>query len=89
MVVLFYATKTPTYAAAVVRQSKRFFRYQSGKGFLWSSGTLFAPNYDLQSITAAGTSVGSAITMRTDDIDHGLQAGADVKVTGSANFWIC
>jgi hypothetical protein len=76
------ATKTPTYAAAVVRQSKRFFRYQSGKGFLWSSGTLFAPNYDIQGITAAGTSVGSAITVRTDDIDHGLQAGADVKISG-------
>ena len=76
------ATKTPTYAAAVVRQSKRFFRYQSGKGFLWSSGTLFAPNYDIQSISAAGTSVGSAITIRTDDIDHGLQAGADIKIIG-------
>ena len=76
------STKTPTYAAAVIRQSKRFFRYQSGKGFLWSSGTLFAPNYDLQSVTAAGTSIGSAITVKTDDIDHGLQAGADVTLSG-------
>ena len=76
------STKTPTYAAAVIRQSKRFFRYQSGKGFLWSSGTLFAPNYDLQSITAAGTTVGSAITVKTDDIDHGLQIGADVTLEG-------
>ena len=76
------STKTPTYAAAVIRQSKRFFRYQSGKGFLWSSGTLFAPNYDVQSITAAGTSVGSAITVKTDDIDHGLQVGADVSLDG-------
>jgi hypothetical protein len=76
------STKTPTYAAAVIRQSKRFFRYQSGKGFLWSSGTLFAPNYDLQSVTAAGTTVGSAITVKTDDIDHGLQAGADITLEG-------
>ena len=76
------STKTPTYAAAVIRQSKRFFRYQSGKGFLWSSGTLFAPNYDIQSITAAGTSVGSVITVRTDDIDHGLQSGADINLDG-------
>lgn len=76
------STKTPTYAAAVVRQSKRFFRYQSGKGFLWSSGTLFAPSYDIQSITAAGTAIGQAITVRCDDIDHGLQAGADVQITG-------
>tara|TARA_Y100000389_G_scaffold55576_1_gene51435 strand:- start:43664 stop:46600 length:2937 start_codon:yes stop_codon:yes gene_type:complete len=76
------STKTPTYAAAVIRQSKRFFRYQSGKGFLWSSGTLFAPNYDIQSVTAAGTTIGSAITVKTDDIDHGLQIGADVSLSG-------
>lgn len=76
------STKTPTYAATVVRQSKRFFRYQSGKGFLWSSGTLFAPNYDIQSITAAGTAIGQLITIKTDDIDHGLQAGATVEISG-------
>lgn len=74
------STKTPTYAASVVRQSKRFFRYQSGKGLLFSSGTLFAPNYDIQSITASGTASGSTITVKTDDIDHGLQAGAKVKL---------
>tara|TARA_Y100000592_G_scaffold49899_1_gene79035 strand:- start:878 stop:3817 length:2940 start_codon:yes stop_codon:yes gene_type:complete len=76
------STKTPTYAASVVRMSKRFFRYQSGKGFLFSSGTLFAPNYDLQTISAAGTSIGSAITVKTDDIDHGLQVGALICLEG-------
>ena len=76
------STKTPTYAASVVRQSKRFFRYQSGKGLLFSSGTLFAPNYDVQSVLASGTSIGSTITIKTDDIDHGLQAGASVRLEG-------
>ena len=76
------STKTPTYAASVVRMSKRFFRYQSGKGFLFSSGTLFAPNYDLQSISAAGTAIGSDITVKTDDIDHGLQIGAEITLEG-------
>jgi hypothetical protein len=77
------STKTPSYAASVVRQTKRWFRYQSGKGFLWSSGTLFAPNYDVQSITASGTTVGSSITIRTDDIDHGLQPGAVITLSGA------
>lgn len=76
------STKTPTYAATVVRQTKRHFRYQSGKGFLWSSGTLFAPVYDTQSITADGTTPSSTITVRTDDIDHGLQPGAVVYLQG-------
>ena len=78
------STKTPTYAASVVRQSKRFFRYQSGKGLLFSSGTLFAPNYDVQSVSANATAVGSTISVKTDDIDHGLQAGATIRLEGVA-----
>jgi hypothetical protein len=75
-------TKTPTYAATVVRQSKKYFRYQSGKGFMWSSGTLFKPNYDLQAVTSSGTIIGSTITVVTDDIDHGLQVGATILLAG-------
>jgi hypothetical protein len=77
------STKTPTYGATVARQSKRYFRYQSGKGFLWSTGTLFRPNYDIRSMTASGTTVGSTITVTTDDIDHGLQIGAVIQIAGS------
>lgn len=77
------STKTPTYGAVVARQSKRYFRYQSGKGFLWSTGTLFKPNYDVRSITASATTVGATVTVTTDDIDHGLQIGAVVEITGA------
>ena len=76
------ATKSPTYGSSVIRQSKKYFRYQSGKGFLWSSGTLFRPNYDVRSVTASGTTVGSTITIQTDEIDHGLQVGAYVTLSG-------
>jgi hypothetical protein len=76
------STKTPTYGASVIRQSKKYFRYQSGKGFLWSTGTLFRPNYDVRSITAGGTTIGSIITVTTDDIDHGLQIGAVIQLAG-------
>jgi hypothetical protein len=77
------STKTPTYGAIVARQSKRYFRYQSGKGFLWSSGTLFRPNYDVRSITASATTIGSTVTVTTDDIDHGLQIGAVIEIAGA------
>jgi hypothetical protein len=75
------STKTPSYGAVCVRQTKKYFRYQSGKGYFWSTGTLFKPNYDIQSITANGLGVGSVITIATDNIDHGLQAGAIIKLT--------
>ncbi len=73
-------TRSPTYGASVVRQSKRYFRYQSGKGLLWSTGTLMRPNYDIQSITANATAIGSTITITTDDINHGLQPGATIRI---------
>lgn len=74
--------KTPTFGASVVRVSKKYFRYQSGKGLLWSTGTMFKPSYDIQTLTASGTTVGSTVTCKVDDIDHGLQIGAVVTLSG-------
>lgn len=75
--------KTPTFGSSAVRVSKKYFRYQSGKGLLWSTGTMFRPSYDIQSLTAGGTSIGSTVTCKVDDIDHGLQIGASVTISGA------
>ena len=56
-------------------------RYQSGKGILWTSGVLFNPVLNLDQISAAGTTVGSLITVTTE-VDHGLQAGATIEIAG-------
>ena len=74
--------KTPTFGAGTVRVSKKYFRYQSGKGLLWSTGTMLRPSYDIQTLTASGTAIGSTVTCKVDDIDHGLQIGAVVTLTG-------
>lgn len=74
--------KTPTFGAGTVRVSKKYFRYQSGKGLLWTTGTMFRPSYDIQTLTASGTTVGSTVTCKVDDIDHGLQIGAVVTISG-------
>ena len=78
------STKTPTFGASTVRVSKKYFRYQSGKGLLWSTGTLFRPNYDVQVLTSSGTSIGSTVTLKVDDVDHGLQIGAIITLSGVA-----
>ena len=75
--------KTPTFGASTVRVSKKYFRYQSGKGLLWSTGTMFRPSYDIQTLTASGTTIGSTVTCKVDDIDHGLQIGAVVTISGA------
>jgi hypothetical protein len=69
------------HGASVSRHTKKYMRYQSGKGLLWTSGVLFNPVLNLDQISANGTAVSSVITVTTE-IDHGLQAGATVLITG-------
>jgi hypothetical protein len=74
-------TFLPSHGASVSRQTKKYMRYQSGKGMLWTSGVLFNPVMNLDQISAASTGVGSIITVSTE-IDHGLQAGATIQIAG-------
>lgn len=74
-------TGGPAHGAHAVRQSKKYIRYQSGKGIMYTTGALFAPSYDLRSVTSAGISTGSLITCTTDDTEHGLQVGAEVQIS--------
>lgn len=75
-------TGGPQHGAQAIRQSKKYIRYQSGKGIMYTTGALFAPSYDLRSVTANGIEVGSEITVVTDDNDHGLQIGGVVSLLG-------
>ena len=75
-------TGGPAYAAQAIRMSKKYIRYQSGKGINFNTGLLMAPNYFVRSVTANGTAIGSTITIVTDDVDHGCQVGAVVTLTG-------
>jgi hypothetical protein len=75
-------TGSPSHGVAAIRQSKKYIRYQSGKAVNYNTGALFAPNYDVRTVTAAGTVIGSVITITTDDVDHGCQVGATVQLSG-------
>jgi hypothetical protein len=71
----------PSHGASISRQTKKYMRYQSGKGVLWTSGVLFNPVMNLDQISAAATTAGSLITVTTE-LDHGLQVGATVDIAG-------
>jgi len=75
-------TASASHGASIVRSTKKYNRYQSGKGYLWSSGVLFRPNYDIRSITASATAIGSTVTVTIDGVPHGLQTGATVNIAG-------
>ena len=75
-------TAGPAHGATAIRMSKKYIRYQSGKGVMYNTGALFAPSYDIRSVTATGTAVGSIITIVTDDTDHGCQVGGVITISG-------
>ena len=75
-------TGGPAYGAHAIRMSKKYIRYQSGKAINYNTGALFAPNYDLKSVSSNGLTAGSLITVVTDDVDHGCQVGATVQLFG-------
>ena len=60
-----------------IRQTRRYFRYQSGKGMQFSTGAKFTPTFDITTISASGTTV----TVNTLQ-DHNLQVGATVLIEG-------
>jgi hypothetical protein len=72
---------TPTRGASAIRVTKKYFRYQSGKGILFSTGTVLAPTFDVTAVSADGTTITSNITITTD-VEHGLNPGANVTLTG-------
>ena len=71
----------PSHGASVSRQTKKYMRYQSGKGVLWTSGVSLNPVINLDQISSSGTTVGSLITVTTE-LDHSLQVGATVIISG-------
>jgi hypothetical protein len=75
--VIFSPNSLSNYQQAI-RQTRRYFRYQSGKGIQVSSGTILKPNLQIDSLTASGTT----ITVRTKE-SHNLSAGVVVNVSGA------
>lgn len=75
-------TAGPAHGSTAIRMSKKYIRYQSGKGVMYNTGALFAPSYDLRSVSATGTAIGSTITIICDDTDHGCQVGGVITITG-------
>ena len=65
-----------------IRQTRRYFRYQSGKSIQFSTGTKFTPSFDISYIAASSTQMGSNTITITLLQDHNLQAGATVKIEG-------
>ena len=73
-----FSNETPYHGYQIVRQTRRQFRYQSGKGMQFSTGSILKPALYVENVTSSGTTV--TVTTR---YPHGLLPGAIVRVTGA------
>jgi hypothetical protein len=61
-----------------IRQTRKYFRYQSGKGIQMSSGTTLKPNLPIERMSRDG----GTITVQTKE-QHNLQPGTTITVFGA------
>jgi hypothetical protein len=72
-----FTNQLPAHNSQFVRQTRRYFRYQSGKGVQFSTGSIFRPSITPDNITSSGTTV-----TVTTKVPHGLGVGANITVSG-------
>jgi hypothetical protein len=77
--VIFSNNASSNYEQAI-RQTRRYFRYQSGKAIQSSTGTILKPNLQLDSIT----SVGAVATVQTRE-KHNIQPGTSITISGATD----
>jgi hypothetical protein len=70
-----------TSLAQIIRQTRKYFRYQSGKGLQTSCGINFKPSIDLESMTRFAPRVIECKTRRP----HGLKDGLTVQISQAEN----
>jgi hypothetical protein len=72
-----FSNEAPYHGYQVVRQTRRYFRYQSGKGIQFSTGSVMKPPLYVDNVTSSGTTV--TVTTR---YPHGMLPGAQIRVLG-------
>ena len=68
----------------IIRQTRKYFRYQSGKGIQCSMAINFNPYRSARLVTANGTGTQKTVTVTTE-YPHGLSVGNQIKFRGSSD----
>lgn len=73
-----FSNVSPYHGYQVIRQTRRQFRYQSGKGIQFSTGSILKPALATDNMTSSGTTV-----TVTTKFAHGLGANSQILVSGA------
>ena len=72
-----FSTNNQSHNYQAIRQSRRYFRYQSGKGIQFSTGSVVRPNFTVDAISYNSTTLVCTVTTKEP---HNLQPGTVVNV---------
>ncbi len=75
-------TGTNLIGVQIIRQTRRYFRYQSGKSMQFSTGVKFTPTFDIDSLVASSSGAGTKTVNVKTFQDHIMQVGASVRLEG-------
>ena len=73
-----FTTANPAHNLQTIRQTRRYFRYQSGKGIQISTGTILKPQVNVDDISASGTNI--TVTCK---LPHQLTPGVSISLSGA------
>lgn len=73
-----FSTSAEGHNNQLIRQTRRYFRYQSGKGLQMSTGTLMKPQLSIDSITSSGT----LVTVKTK-FSHQVRPNVSIQVANA------
>jgi hypothetical protein len=71
--------------SAMIRQTRKYFRYQSGKGIQVSYAVNFSPTAGIETYTRDATVDGITTATITSRFPHRLTAGLNIVISGSTN----
>jgi len=75
-----FTTGVSAPGSRVVRQTRKYFRYQSGKGIQFSTGSMMKPVFSVDAVTSS-----SNVVTVTTHYEHFLGVGATITVSGSTD----
>lgn len=68
--------------STIIRQTRKYFRYQSGKGIQFSTGSTLKPSFQINTVVATSLTP-NALVVVTTKVPHGCRPGTNIIVSGS------
>jgi hypothetical protein len=82
-----FANQSPFNGLQQIRQTRRYFRYQSGKSIQFSTGSILKPSFSVEQIVSNGTT--ALVTTKNPHgivIPGGMTTAPTVRVTGAVDI---